>query len=117
MCDLSEEAQKVYVEFIEERNGRFVKVEKVWSAIERKNKFFWSTFVGKETYFSLFEGTGPLNQRYLLRKDTKKPKLELPVLHRGSALRSASVLSERISLADDNESTSSIFDDAPLYRK
>lgn len=73
--DFKEESKTMFVQFLEERNLNLLKVERVWTKVEEKNKYFWTTFIAKEVYYSLYEATGSLGERYLLRKDTKKPKL------------------------------------------
>jgi len=37
----------MYIKFVEERNLNLLKVEKVWSKVVDKNKYFWSAFIGK----------------------------------------------------------------------
>lgn len=43
----------MYSLFMDERNENFLKVEKVWNKIEERNKYFWSTFLPKETVYNL----------------------------------------------------------------
>jgi len=45
--------------------------------------------------YTLHEATGQLNEKYLLKKSTKKAKLQLPRMIRASLVRSGSIMSER----------------------
>jgi hypothetical protein len=49
-----------------------------------------------------------MNERYMLKKKSKKEKLELPRMLRTSLSRSASILSEKFDF-NEAESVSSIF--------
>jgi hypothetical protein len=93
LVDLKEEAKTMYIVFMDERNLNLLKVEKTWDKIEERNKYFWTSFLPKATFYTLYEGTGVMNEPYILKKNNKKEKLELPRMHRGSLTRSTSMLS------------------------
>ena len=45
--------------------------------------------------YNLHEATGLFNEKYLLKKSTKKAKYELPRMIRSSIVKSTSIMSER----------------------
>ena len=61
IIEMQEEAKSMYFSFMDERNQSLYKVEKTWNKIEERNKYFWTTFLPKDTVYALYEGTGPNN--------------------------------------------------------
>jgi hypothetical protein len=52
--DMKDEVKNMFSQFMNDRNQNILKVEKTWARIEERNKYFWNTFLPKDTVYTLY---------------------------------------------------------------
>jgi hypothetical protein len=51
---MKDEVKNMFSQFMNDRNQNILKVEKTWARIEERNKYFWNTFLPKDTVYTLY---------------------------------------------------------------